>query len=488
MNETCPNDPALATTHNFVFNTSRTVTDSFNQTAGSLSYGGNGAEFTINKRHDSPTIQSNFYIFFGSVSVIMRAATGQGIISSIVLQSDDLDEIDWEFMGGNATTAQSNYFGKGNTTSFDRAVYHQVEGDVRENFHNYTTDWTAEKIDFYIDGNIVRTLPYAAANGGKNFPQTPCNLRLGIWAGGDESLNKYTIEWAGGLTDYSKAPFTMFVQSAHVQDYSSGKEYQWTDRTGSWESIKSISGNSTAAVTIEKTANEKPALSIAQKFAALSPGAKIAVYCSGGGAAALVLSALLFVCIRQRRAGRKERDAYNAKVEKEREDAYRDQMELREKGLGGWDKNAYATQGDDALGGWGGTHATTPVPKIPFNVMVSEREIPSRSDSASPAISRAMTSSPATIGRAMSPTVPNFAQPFTQSPQQAQSQPHPRSPQQWSGNQGGMIQNAGNSYSGGYGGNPNGYSGGNMNPQREPSFGQVPQQQRGFGNGGYQRF
>lgn len=30
-------------------------------------------------------------------------------------------------------------------------------------------------------------------------------------------------------------------------------------------------------------------------------------------------------------------------------------MELREKGIGGWDEGAYAKQGDDALGGWGGT-------------------------------------------------------------------------------------------------------------------------------------
>ena len=29
----------------------------------------------------------------------------QGIISSIDLESDDLDEVDWEFMGGNGTNA-----------------------------------------------------------------------------------------------------------------------------------------------------------------------------------------------------------------------------------------------------------------------------------------------------------------------------------------------------------------------------------------------
>lgn len=122
---------------------------------------------------------------FGSVSVIMKASRGQGIISSIVLQSEDLDEVDWEFFGGNATTAQSNYFGKGNTTSFDRAVYHQMTSDPRDDFHNYTVHWTSDRLEWYIDSALVRTLPYAAANGGLNYPQTPVTVRLGSWAGGD---------------------------------------------------------------------------------------------------------------------------------------------------------------------------------------------------------------------------------------------------------------------------------------------------------------
>jgi len=48
------------------------------------------------------------------VSFYMRAAPGTGIVSSAILQSDDLDEIDWEWIGGSSTKAQSNYFGKGN--------------------------------------------------------------------------------------------------------------------------------------------------------------------------------------------------------------------------------------------------------------------------------------------------------------------------------------------------------------------------------------
>jgi hypothetical protein len=239
-----------------------------------------------------------------------------------------------------------------------------------------------------------------------------------------------------------------------------------------------------------------PPPSVAQKFNNLSSGTKLAIYCAGGGAAAILLSALIFTCVRQRRAGRRERDAYNAMVEKQRDDAYKEQMELREKGLGGWDNGSFATQGEDALGGWGGSHVAAsdapPIPKMPGNVMANE--VPSRSMSPSVPPSRLMSPQP------QEPAIPRMM-----SPQPTLIAPQPQSPRAWSGgNQGGMIHNAGNAYSGGFGGNPIGGAyggnqtggyGGSPNIPRSPSFPlspqEPPQSQRGYGGysqGGYQRF
>jgi hypothetical protein len=69
-----------------------------------------GATFTIERSGDSPMVQSRFYMLFGRLEVIMRAAKGRGIISSAILQSEALDEIDWEFLGSNDTHAMTNYF------------------------------------------------------------------------------------------------------------------------------------------------------------------------------------------------------------------------------------------------------------------------------------------------------------------------------------------------------------------------------------------
>jgi beta-glucanase (GH16 family) len=188
MNGTCPADPALGSNATFDF-TSTVNSDIWNMTAGPMTYGQGGAQFTVAERGQSPTIQSNFYIFFGTVSVIMRASSGQGIISSIVLESDDLDEVDWEVMGGNTTHVETNYFGKGNTTSFDRAIYYPVSPSPQSDYHNYTTYWTAEKLEWYIDGQLVRTLLYADANGGYDFPQTPMNIRLGLYPLTSKTMN-----------------------------------------------------------------------------------------------------------------------------------------------------------------------------------------------------------------------------------------------------------------------------------------------------------
>ncbi|KAG9234692.1 concanavalin A-like lectin/glucanase domain-containing protein [Amylocarpus encephaloides] len=424
LNTTCPNDPAFGISHTFVFNESSTVTDTFNITNGVLNYTNGATEFTINKRKDSPTICSDWYIMFGSVSVVMRAAKGTGVISSIVLESDDLDEVDWELMGGNATHAETNYFGKGNTTSYDRAVYYPVDSDVHENFHNYTLDWTAEHLKWMIDGTVVRVLNFSQANGGKNYPQTPMTLRLGIWAGGDPDQPKDVVEWAGGETDFTKGPYTMYVQQAQVRDYGSGKEYQYSDNSGSWQSIKSIAGNSTAAKTLLY-----PDPTLAQKWAALPQGSKIAVYTGSASGAALLVGAFAFFFIRQRRIGRKEREAYNAKIEAERDEKYKDQMELMEKSQGGWNKRDLASQGEDALGGWGSRHAT---PSIKDEVEPGYRandDYYQRSDS--PAFSRSGSSvhSPTLLGQV------------------------PLRANEWNGgNSGGIIHSAGNATKGGYSG------------------------------------
>ncbi|KIW41269.1 uncharacterized protein PV06_06842 [Exophiala oligosperma] len=234
----CPADPALGKSVDIDFTSG--ASSEFTE-SGAPTYDSNGAAFTIAKSGDSPSISSKWYIMFGHVDYVVKAAPGTGIVSAAILQSDCLDEIDWEWLGGDDTQAQSNYFGKGQTTTgYNRGAFHSAPNNHDE-FHTYSIDWTADQIVWSIDGTTVRVMTQAQAEAGQ-YPQTPMYVKVGAWAGGDPSNPQGTIEWAGGPTDYSAGPFTMYLKSIHVTDYSTGSEYSYSGTSGTWQSIVSSGG------------------------------------------------------------------------------------------------------------------------------------------------------------------------------------------------------------------------------------------------------
>ncbi|KAF7562255.1 hypothetical protein G7046_g1883 [Stylonectria norvegica] len=207
----------------------------------------NGAVFSITALGQSPTIASGKYIFFGRVDVEVQASPGVGIVTSAVLQSDDLDEIDWEWLGGDNAQVQSNYFSKGDVSTYDRGAFHPVTTPTTS-FHVYSIEWTSQFINWIIDGTVVRTLTYDEAKGGTAFPQTPMQIKLGSWVAGSPDAAPGTVTWAGGLTDFSQAPFVGYYKSISVVDYAGGDfptsksvtEYIYGDQSGSWQSIQAV--------------------------------------------------------------------------------------------------------------------------------------------------------------------------------------------------------------------------------------------------------
>ncbi|RMX77343.1 hypothetical protein D0869_09968, partial [Hortaea werneckii] len=137
-------------------------------------------------------------------------------------------------------------------------------------WHKYTIDWTSDEIVWQIDGTTVRALKAEDSLG--PYPQTPMQVKFGIWAGGDPSNPQGTIDWAGGVTDYTAGPYTMLVDSISVTDYSTGSEYTWGDQSGTWSSIRSkggeingnigadtiASGNAPAVTTASAGSNVEP--------------------------------------------------------------------------------------------------------------------------------------------------------------------------------------------------------------------------------------
>ncbi|RMY22808.1 hypothetical protein D0867_02476 [Hortaea werneckii] len=262
----CPPDAALGQSIGVDFANGQS--DQFSAT-GNPTYDSNGVSLSVAQQGDAPTLISDWYIMFGRVEITMKSAPGKGIVSSVVLQSNDLDEIDWEWVGTATQQVQSNYFGKGQTGSYNRAALHDAP-DCQNTWHKYTIDWTSDEIVWQIDGTTVRALKAEDSLG--PYPQTPMQVKFGIWAGGDPSNPQGTIDWAGGVTDYTAGPYTMLVDSISVTDYSTGSEYTWGDQSGTWSSIRSkggeingnigadtiASGNAPAVTTAAAGSNVEP--------------------------------------------------------------------------------------------------------------------------------------------------------------------------------------------------------------------------------------
>nr|POF12838.1 putative glycosidase crf1 [Quercus suber] len=248
--KTCPSDVGLnAATYSADFTQSNANASWTAADGTTITYGSQGAEFSIDSSSDAPTFSTDFYFLFGRVDVKMKASTGTGIVSSVVLESDDLDEIDWEWLGGDSAQVQTNFFGKGNTTSYDRGTY-QAVSTPQTTFHTYSFDWTADRLQWLIDGTVVRTLNYddALALNGKNYPQTPMRLKLGSWCGGCSS-SEGTVSWAGGETTFDDAPYVMYVETVAITNYNPATSYEYSDMTGDWQSITINKGSDTSSVS-----------------------------------------------------------------------------------------------------------------------------------------------------------------------------------------------------------------------------------------------
>ncbi|KAL8709882.1 MAG: hypothetical protein Q9220_005498 [cf. Caloplaca sp. 1 TL-2023] len=286
---TCPNDKGLTTsTYSVDFTTLDTVPSEWTIAAyENVTCGPQGAEFAFSKRYDAPTMWTNFKFFFGRVEMVVKAAPGTGIVSSMVLLSDDLDEVDWEFLGGVTSTVQTNYFGKGYTGSYNRSTTPAVTSP-QTTFHTYALDWSPTALIWSIDGVAVRTLNAADADGnGSQYPQSPMKVSLGLWDAGDPDAA--TQGWGGGVTPIPPPePYIMYVKSVKIWNTNPGAEYQYMDRSGTWQSIKVIKNASISSSSSQTSTQSTKTLSLGSTTSSSSSTLTAAPTTSSSTSSALV--------------------------------------------------------------------------------------------------------------------------------------------------------------------------------------------------------
>ncbi|CCC67004.1 hypothetical protein NCAS_0A04460 [Naumovozyma castellii] len=195
--------------------------------------GSDGLTLTIAESGDSTDLFSEFYILYGRIEAIVKAGNARSISSSIQFfsapgtirdgTSQGLFAIDWDDGEGDefytfSTAMNSN---KNISTQWET---HYVKSPQTE-YHNYTIDWTKEKLTFYVDGRVVRVVPSTAT---ADFPNSPVKFFITHSDDGDpENASAEYIDMHGGETDYFKGPFIMNIKKLIVADYSTGSNYSY---------------------------------------------------------------------------------------------------------------------------------------------------------------------------------------------------------------------------------------------------------------------
>ena len=151
-------------------------------------------------------LATTHYIWYGKVTGVFSTSAGAGVVTAFILLSDVKDEIDFEFVGVELTTAQTNFYNQG-VTNYNNGDNSTGLSDVHANMHTYEFDWQPDTITWSIDGNSVRTLnredTWNATANRYSFPQTPARLQLSLWPAGLSTNGEGTVQWAGGLVDWN---------------------------------------------------------------------------------------------------------------------------------------------------------------------------------------------------------------------------------------------------------------------------------------------
>ncbi|OMJ21442.1 putative glycosidase crf1 [Smittium culicis] len=168
------------------------------------------------------TVSYKFPRKFGKISARMRFAPGSGAVSALIFAGPDpADEIDIEFVGKDSATIQSMYFVKGQRID-QLAQFHtpaaaqqqQQQADLSLAFHDYAIELLPDRINWLVDGSVVRTLtkdPADTANA--KFPIDAASfVRFGVWDGSSVS------SWAG-VADYSSGNKIAYIQNLKFTPY-----------------------------------------------------------------------------------------------------------------------------------------------------------------------------------------------------------------------------------------------------------------------------
>jgi len=189
---------------------------------------------------------------YGNVTARLKTASGGGVVTSFITRSGNgndndpnstEDENDFEWVGGDLTHTQTNYFAFGNLSYLNGKIVSSP--NTFTDFHNYMIQWEPTFVKWYIDGNVVRTL--YKKDVGDFFPSRLSRVQFSIWDSNQGAQG--TVQWAGGPTDWSNPTnpnYKLIIDSVDISCYYKGNtSWSFTQPMGSHTNANggSLSGN-----------------------------------------------------------------------------------------------------------------------------------------------------------------------------------------------------------------------------------------------------
>ncbi|KAJ6784032.1 hypothetical protein PWT90_00319 [Aphanocladium album] len=212
------------------------------------------ALMTMAKNTPGTVLASTEYMWYGNVKATMKTSRGRGVVTAFILLSDVKDEIDYEWVGVDLGTSQTNYYFQGITDYTNSGNI--TTDDTFGTWHEYEIRWTPEKIEWLVDGKTQRTKEkkdtWNATANAWGFPQTPARVQLSIWPAGLPSNPPGTVNWAGGTISWdhpdvkNNGYYYAAVKDVEIECYqtktppgtNSGKSYIFTDARGTNDTVK----------------------------------------------------------------------------------------------------------------------------------------------------------------------------------------------------------------------------------------------------------
>ncbi|OMJ14019.1 putative glycosidase crf2 [Smittium culicis] len=175
------------------------------------------------------TVYYSRWVDHGTITITaMSGCKSPGVVSSFIVRNEFGDEIDFEWVGLDTSTVQTNYY-YNDELDYTKMVPSNDLGDTTSKFIDYTIDWKLDSISWYAAGSLIRTVnrqdTWSVAENVFKFPDRPAQLSFSIWDGCNERP-KGTSDWAGCSNLYSSASseYVFNIKNVKVNCLYSGND------------------------------------------------------------------------------------------------------------------------------------------------------------------------------------------------------------------------------------------------------------------------